>query len=60
MHAARQGMFTSELDAASPAFDAGYESPSQFNREYKRFFGQSPIRDIKALRDGKAVAITTA
>src|ERR1700759_4482486 len=39
MHAARQGMFTSELDAASPAFDAGYESPSQFNREYKRFFG---------------------
>ncbi len=32
----------------------------QFNREYRRFFGQPPIRDIKALRDGKVVTITTA
>jgi transcriptional regulator GlxA family with amidase domain len=39
------------------AFEVGYESPSQFNREYRRFFGR---RDIKALRDGKVVAITTA
>src|ERR1700729_3615077 len=60
LHAARQRMLTSELDAASAAFEVGYESPSQFNREYRRFFGQPPIRDIKALRDGKVVAITTA
>ena len=53
-------MLTGELDAASAAFEVGYESPSQFNREYRRFFGLPPIRDIKALRDGKAVAITTA
>jgi AraC-like DNA-binding protein len=26
----------------------GYESASQFNREYSRFFGQPPMRDIKA------------
>ena len=50
LHAARQKMLTGELDAAGAAFDVGYESPSQFNREYKRFFGQPPIRDIQALR----------
>jgi AraC-like DNA-binding protein len=50
LHAARQKMLTEELDAASAAFEVGYESPSQFNREYKRFFGQPPIRDILALR----------
>ena len=50
LHAARQKMLTDELDAASAAFDVGYESPSQFNREYKRYFGQPPMRDIQALR----------
>ena len=50
LHAAWQKMLTDELDAASAAFEVGYESPSQFNREYKRFFGQPPIRDIEALR----------
>jgi AraC-like DNA-binding protein len=50
LHAARQTMLTEELDAASAAFEVGYESPSQFNREYKRFFGQPPMRDIEALR----------
>src|SRR5580704_1933925 len=59
LHAARQRMLTGELDAASAAFEVGYESPSQFNREYRRFFGRPPISDIKALRDGKVVAITT-
>ena len=60
LHAARQRMLTGELDAASAAFEVGYESPSQFNREYRRFFGQPPIRDIKALRDSKVVEITAA
>jgi AraC-like DNA-binding protein len=60
LHAARQRMLTGELDAASASFEVGYESPSQFNREYRRFFGRPPIRDIKALRDGKVVATTTA
>jgi AraC-like DNA-binding protein len=60
LHAAGQRMLTGELDAASAAFEVGYESPSQFNREYRRFFGRHPIRDIKARRDGKVVAITTA
>src|ERR1700684_87643 len=33
LHAARQKMLTEELDAASAAFEVGYESLSQFNRE---------------------------
>src|SRR5580658_10211363 len=50
LRTARQKMLTEELDAASAAFAVGYESPSQFNREYKRFFGRPPMRDVQALR----------
>jgi len=50
LQAARERMLIEGLDAASAAFDVGYESASQFNREYKRFFGQPPMRDIKARR----------
>ncbi len=50
LHAARQKMLTEELDAASAAFEVGYESPSQFNREYKRLFGKPPIRDVETVR----------
>jgi len=48
--AARERMLINGLDAASAAFEVGYESASQFNREYKRFFGQPPMRDIQARR----------
>lgn len=50
LHAARRLMLSEGLDAASAAFEVGYESASQFNREYSRFFGRSPMRDVKALR----------
>lgn len=52
LHAARQKMFTGEMDAASAAFEVGCESPSQFNREYKRLFGKPPMRDVQAFRAG--------
>ena len=51
LHAARQRMLADEIDAASAAFEVGYESPSQFNREYKRLFGKPPMRDVLALRE---------
>ena len=50
LQAARGLMLLNGLDAASAAFEVGYESASQFNREYSRFFGQPPKRDIQSLR----------
>jgi AraC-like DNA-binding protein len=50
LQAARARMLADDVDAASVAFEVGYESASQFNREYSRLFGQPPIRDIRSLR----------
>ncbi len=47
---ARRLMLSDHLDASSAAFSVGYESPSQFSREYSRFFGSPPLRDIATLR----------
>ena len=47
---ARRLMLDEGLDAASAAFRVGYESPSQFSREYRRMFGTPPRRDVAALR----------
>ena len=43
-------MLNERHDAASAAFMVGYESPSQFSREYGRLFGAPPKRDIEGLR----------
>jgi AraC-like DNA-binding protein len=50
LQAARAQMLTGGLDASSAAMRVGYESVSQFNREYSRLFGQPPMRDIRSLR----------
>lgn len=50
LNEARRLMLNESLDAASAAFEVGYESPSQFNREYSRLFGAPPKRDIEGLR----------
>ena len=60
LHTARERMLHEGLDAASAAFEVGYESASQFNREYSRFFGMPPMRDVKSLRENKVLAIEAA
>ncbi|KYG17891.1 HTH-type transcriptional activator RhaS [Serratia plymuthica] len=47
---ARQVMMNEGLDAGSAAVRVGYESASQFSREYTRLFGAPPLRDIKRIR----------
>lgn len=46
---ARRLMLSEGLDAAEAGFSVGYESPSQFGREYRRLFGAPPRQDIAAL-----------
>jgi AraC-like DNA-binding protein len=48
LQAAQQRMLIEGLDAANAAFSVGYESASQFNREYSRFFGLPPIKHLRA------------
>ncbi|MCC4208319.1 AraC family transcriptional regulator [Vibrio parahaemolyticus] len=48
---ARRLMLTENLDAMAATFKVGYESPSQFSREYSRLFGVPPSKDIKSLRE---------
>lgn len=42
-------MLAEHLDASTVAFRVGYESPSQFSREYRRLFGAPPLQDIKSV-----------
>jgi len=53
---ARQLMLNQALDAGQASSLVGYESASQFSREYKRLFGAPPLRDIRRMRDGADAA----
>jgi AraC-like DNA-binding protein len=53
---ARRLMLAEGKDAATASHRVGYESPSQFSREYARLFGAPPMRDIQRLRQGEAWA----
>jgi len=55
---ARRLMLTDDLDAATAAYRVGYESASQFSREYGRQFGAPPMRDIAALRQRGGAPLT--
>ncbi len=48
---ARRLMLTESLDAAEAGFQVGYDDASHFSREYKRHFGDPPLRDIQSLRE---------
>ena len=47
---ARRLILGNAMDAATAAHQVGYDSPSQFSREYRRLFGAPPIQDITRLR----------
>jgi AraC-like DNA-binding protein len=47
---ARRLLVTDNYDAATAAYRVGYDDPSQFSREYKRLFGEPPIRDAERLK----------
>lgn len=59
LHEARRLMLSENQDATTAALQVGYESPSQFSREYKRQFGAPPLRDIKNLHQiGQSEAVS--
>lgn len=51
LHEAQRLMLMDDLDASSASAAVGYDSLSQFNREYKRLFGDPPRKDIKRMRE---------
>lgn len=50
---ARRLMLGDDLNASTAGYRVGYEDPSHFSREYKRFFGDPPVRDVEQLREAK-------
>ena len=46
---ARRLLLSGSVDATTAAYRVGYESQSQFSREYRRLFGAPPMRDVKNL-----------
>lgn len=52
---ARRFMLTEAAPASEAAFRVGYESPSQFSREYARLYGRPPMQDMQELREATAV-----
>lgn len=50
LNEARRLMLIEHQDAATASYQVGYESPSQFSREYSRLFGSPPVRDIARAR----------
>lgn len=54
---ARRLMLSEHLEAAAAAHRVGYESPSQFTREYRRLFGAPPRQEVTAARRGEASAL---
>ncbi|KXB32508.1 AraC family transcriptional regulator [Dechloromonas denitrificans] len=54
LQAARQLMLNQNLDAANASGQVGYESASQFSREYGRLFGAPPLQDVRRIRLAEA------
>ncbi|MEW5685852.1 MAG: AraC family transcriptional regulator [Pseudomonadota bacterium] len=50
LHEARRLMLAEGQGVGTAGYNVGYQSPSQFSREYRRLYGLSPARDIETLR----------
>jgi AraC-like DNA-binding protein len=50
LYEARRLMLVENMDVGTAGYSVGYQSPSQFSREYRRLYGLSPARDLEALR----------
>ena len=57
LQGARRLMLSENLDAAEAAYRVGYDDASHFSREYKRHFGEPPMRDVERLRELAGVDI---
>jgi AraC-like DNA-binding protein len=55
LHQARRLMLSEGIDAAAAGHRVGYESPSQFSREYRRLFGAPPRAEIEQVRDAVSI-----
>lgn len=55
---ARRILLCEDVDAATAGYRVGYEDASQFSREYKRLFGEPPMRDVERLRQGAGTLVT--
>lgn len=59
LHQARMLMIRNGISAGSAAEQVGYESPSQFSREFKRQFGRSPTDEVRHLKEVMALKLAT-
>jgi AraC-like DNA-binding protein len=50
LHEARRLMLVERMDVGTAGYAVGYQSPSQFSREYSRLYGTSPLRDVGGTR----------
>jgi AraC-like DNA-binding protein len=59
LHQARLLMLRNDLTAAKSAFLVGYESASQFSRDFKRLFGRTPIAEVAWMKRAYALPAPT-
>lgn len=52
---AQRLMLSGDVDAGQAAYRVGYEDPSHFSRDYKRHYGESPLKDVTRLRQKAAI-----